>query len=103
MHVVSKLKLANKFEALGRKMLGFSIFPLGGCFDGCRVGIWYKDLEPKRPAGGAANKSGINIEEGSYFKARVFKETEMQEHIQGLYAWKKWEWGWRNEELAVLL
>jgi len=36
MHVVSKLKLANKFEALGRKMLGFSIFPLGGCFDGCR-------------------------------------------------------------------
>ncbi|XP_059454980.1 uncharacterized protein LOC132185190 [Corylus avellana] len=36
MHVVSKLKLAKKFKALGGKMPGFSIFPLGGCFDGCR-------------------------------------------------------------------
>ncbi|XP_041001014.1 uncharacterized protein LOC121246798 [Juglans microcarpa x Juglans regia] len=36
MHVVSKSKVARNFEVLRGKMLGFSILPLGGCFDGCR-------------------------------------------------------------------
>lgn len=51
-----------------------------------KVRIRHKDLESKWQAGGVADKGGINIEKGSYFKARVFKETEMQEHIQGSYA-----------------
>ncbi|KAG2727409.1 hypothetical protein I3843_01G151500 [Carya illinoinensis] len=36
MHVAPKLKLARNLKALGGKMPGFCIFPLGGCFDGCR-------------------------------------------------------------------
>lgn len=35
-YVVPQLKLAINMKALRGKMAGFSIFRLGGCFDGCR-------------------------------------------------------------------
>ncbi|XP_030974930.1 uncharacterized protein LOC126689314 [Quercus robur] len=36
MHVAPKLKVARNSKPFCGKMPGFSIFPFGGCFDGCR-------------------------------------------------------------------
>lgn len=36
MHAVFKSKMTKKLKSLSERMPGFSIFPIGGCFDGCR-------------------------------------------------------------------
>ena len=36
MHVVLKSKVTKPFKTLSEKMPRFGVFPMGGCFDGCR-------------------------------------------------------------------